>query len=182
MHLRWAGAGAYGEACASRDPVWYRLKTLKLGVLNPYTGGRLSESQIRLFEKIFADYLLSFRKTLTRLDLSWLGEAGPNPFNVGQDHHNTKLAKPWNRLGELRLGNVTLGCSTSTITHWAPNLRKLSVSDDAANAGQQMLQKYWEGCQGPEPAGQNKDNASWMSSRDVRSSAIPEPLFQHHLA
>lgn len=93
-----------------------------------------------------------------------------------------KLTKTWARLEELRLNNVTPNCSNSTVTQLAPNIRKLSVADDAANAGHQVLHKYSEGFQGQDPAGQNKDNASWMNLRDLRSSAIPEPLFQHHLA
>lgn len=177
MHLRWAGAGAYGEACASRDPVWYRLKTLKLGILSPYTEGRLSERQIRLFEKIFADYLLSFNKTLTKLDLSWLGEAGPNPFVAGENHQTMKSTKTWIGLEELRLINVILNCSTSTITQLAPNIRELTIAGGTANAGDQVVRKQWEGCQGLEPEGHDDENASWMSSRDVRISAIPEPLF-----
>ncbi|KAH0367315.1 hypothetical protein KCU65_g4760, partial [Aureobasidium melanogenum] len=182
MHLRWAGAGAYGEACASKNPVWYRLKTLKLGVLSPYVEGRLSKCQILLFEKIFTDYLLSFSKTLTKLDLSWFGEAGPDPFNVGEDHQTMKLTKTWNRLEELRLVNVTLNGSSSNITQLAPHIRKLTVAGGTANAGDQVLRKHWEGCQGQQLGGQDNDNANWMSSRDVRISAIPEPLFQHHLA
>ncbi|KAG9677357.1 hypothetical protein KCU95_g11003, partial [Aureobasidium melanogenum] len=179
MHLRWAGAGAYGEACASTNPFWYRLKTLKLGILSPYAEGRLTKCQILLFEKIFTDYILSFSKTLTRLDLSWFGEAGPDPFNVGEDHQTMKLTKAWNRLEELRLVNVTLNGSNLNITQLAPRIRKLTIAGGTANAGDQVLRKHW---QDQKPGGQDNDNASWMRSRDVRISAIPEPLFQHHLA
>ncbi|CAD0094894.1 unnamed protein product [Aureobasidium mustum] len=181
MHLRWAGAGAYGEACASRDPVWYRLKALKLRILSPYTEGRLSKSQTQLFEKIFADYLRSFSRTLTKLELSWLGEAGPNPFNVGQDHQTMKPTNTWNRLEELRLINVIMHCSSSHIQQLAPNIRKLTIAG-GTTSGDQVVRKHWKGCQGQESEGPDNGNASWMSSRDVRLSAIPEPLFQHHLA
>ncbi|KAG9967657.1 hypothetical protein KCU98_g16237, partial [Aureobasidium melanogenum] len=174
MHLRWAGAGAYGEACASRNPVWYRLKVLKLGILSPYNEGRLSKCQTQLFEKILADYLLSFSRTLMKLDLSWLGEAGPNPFIAEEGHQTMKLTKSWNRLEELRLINVVMNRSTSNITQLAPNIRKLTIAGGTANAGDQVVRKHWEGCQGQEPEGQDNENASWMSSQDVRISAIPE--------
>ncbi|KAH0013857.1 hypothetical protein KCU78_g8972, partial [Aureobasidium melanogenum] len=163
MHLRWAGSGAYGEAYASRNPVWYRLK-------------------IQLFEKILADYLLSFSRTLMKLDLSWLGEAGPNPFIAEEGHQSIKLTKSWNRLEELRLINVVMNRSTSNITQLAPNIRKLAIAGGTANAGDQVVRKHWEGGQGQKPESQDNKNASWMSSRDVRVSAIPESLFQHHLA
>ncbi|KAG9824282.1 hypothetical protein KCU68_g15947, partial [Aureobasidium melanogenum] len=170
MHLRWAGAGAYGEACASRNPVWYRLKVLKLGILSPYNEGRLSKCQTQLFEKILADYLLSFSRTLMKLDLSWLGEAGPNPFIAEEGHQTMKLTKSWNRLEELRLINVVMNRSTSNITQLAPNIRKLTIAGGTANAGDQVVRKHWEGCQGQEPEGQDNENASWMSSQDVRIS------------
>ncbi|KAK6006682.1 hypothetical protein QM012_005690 [Aureobasidium pullulans] len=182
MHLRWAGAGAYGEACASRNPIWYRLKVLKLGILSPFTEGRLSKCQTQLVEKILADYLLSFSRTLTKLDLSWLGEAGPNPFSVGEDHQNMRLTKTWNRLEELRLINVDMNCSTLNIKQLISNIRKLAVAGGSTNAEDQVVRKHWKGCQGQELEGQPNDNASWMSSGDVRISAIPEPLFQHRLA
>ncbi|KAG9575544.1 hypothetical protein KCU77_g7157, partial [Aureobasidium melanogenum] len=182
MHLRWAGSGAYGEAYASRNPVWYRLKVLKLGIISPYNEGRLSKRQIQLFEKILADYLLSFSRTLMKLDLSWLGEAGPNPFIAEEGHQSIKLTKSWNRLEELRLINVVMNRSTSNITQLAPNIRKLAIAGGTANAGDQVVRKHWEGGQGQKPESQDNKNASWMSSRDVRVSAIPESLFQHHLA
>ncbi|KAH0259270.1 hypothetical protein KCU91_g15299, partial [Aureobasidium melanogenum] len=182
MHLRWAGSGAYGEACASKNPVWYRLKVLKLGILSPYNEGRLSKCQTQLFEKILADYLSSFSRTLMKLDLSWLGEAGPNPFIAEEGHQTMKLTKSWNRLEELRLINVAMNRSTSNITQLAPNIRKLMIAGGTANAGDQVVRKHWEGCQGQEPEDQDNDHTGWMNSRDVRISAIPEPLFQHHLA
>ncbi|KAH0355452.1 hypothetical protein KCU83_g1906, partial [Aureobasidium melanogenum] len=182
MHLRWAGSGAYGEACASRNPVWYRLKVLKLGILSPYNEGGLSKCQTQLFEKILADYLSSFCRTLMKLDLSWLGEAGPNPFIAEEGHQTLKLTKSWNRLEELRLINVAMNPSTSNITQLAPNIRKLTIAGDTANAGGQVLRKHWEGCQDQEPEDQDNDHTGWMNSRDVRISAIPEPLFQHRLA
>ncbi|KAG9556075.1 hypothetical protein KCU71_g15137, partial [Aureobasidium melanogenum] len=181
MHLRWAGSGAYGEACASRNPVWYRLKVLKLGILSPYNEGRLSKCQTQLFEKILADYLRSFSRTLTKLDLSWLGEAGPNPFIAEEDHQTMELPKTWDRLEDLRLINVAMNRSTSNITQLAPNIRKLTIAGGTADAGDQV-RKHWEGCQGQESEDQDNDNTGWMNSRNVRISAIPEPLFQHHLA
>jgi hypothetical protein len=181
MHLRWAGAGAYGEACALKHPVWARLKVLKLAILSPYTEGRLSTSQKRLFEKIFADYLQSFSRTVVQLELSWLGVAGPNPFVAEHGHHAMNLTKSWSGLTELRLNNVTLNCSISTIKPLAPNLRRLVVVVDALDTGDQK-RKHWVDYRRQKPEDHDHDNASWMTLQSVRTSAIPEPLFSYRLA
>ncbi|KAI4717593.1 hypothetical protein E4T48_06220 [Aureobasidium sp. EXF-10727] len=182
MHLRWAGAGAYGEACASTSPIWYRLKVLKLAVLSPYSENRLSAGQKQIFGKIFADYLQSFSRSLVELDLSWLGAAGPNPFVSGEDHQSMQLTRKWSGLEELRLNNMTLNCSVSTIKQLAPAVRRLMVNVDASNAGNQMVRGRWKDCQGYELENHDNDNADWMALQNVRMSAIPEPLFQHRLA
>ncbi|KAI4728277.1 hypothetical protein E4T49_03976 [Aureobasidium sp. EXF-10728] len=182
MHLRWAGAGAYGEACASTNPVWYRVKVLKLGILSPYSENRMSAGQKQLFGKIFADYLQSFSRSLVELDLSWLGAAGPNPFVSGEDHPSMQLTRKWSRLEELRLNNVTLNCSTSTIKQLAPAVRELMVNVDGSNAGNQRVRGRWKNCHGHELEVLDNDNADWMDLQNVRISAIPEPLFQHRLA
>jgi hypothetical protein len=181
MHLRWAGSGAYGEACASRNPVWSRLKVLKLEILSPYTEGRLSTCQKRLFEKIFVDYLQSFCRTLVQLDLSWLGAAGPNPFVVEDGHQAMKLTKSWSRLRELRLNNVTSNCCISTIKQLPPNLQTLAVVVDLPEAGDQM-RKQWGGYRGQDLEDHDNDNSDWITLQNVRISAIPEPLFQHRFA
>jgi hypothetical protein len=180
MHLRWAGAGAYGEACASRDPVWCRLKLLKLEVASPYTEGRLTACQKLLFEKIFMDYLQSFSRTLVHLNLSWLGAAGPNPFVVEDGHQAIKLTTRWSRLTELRLNNVTSNCSISTIRQLAPNLRRLTVFADIPNTGDQ-IRKHWNGYGRQELEDHENDNTGWRTLQNVRASAIPEPLFSSRL-
>jgi hypothetical protein len=179
MHLRWAGSGAYGEACASRNPVWSRLKVLKLEILSPYTEGRLSTCQKRLFEKIFVDYLQSFTRILIQLDLSWLGAAGPNPFVVEDGHKAMELTKSWSRLRELRLNNVISNCCISTIKQLAPNLQTLAVVVDLPKAGDRM-RKQWVDYRGQEL--EDNDNSDWMTLQNVRISAIPKPLFQHRFA
>jgi hypothetical protein len=176
MHLRWAGAGAYGEACASRNPVWSRLKVLKLEILSPYTEGRLSTCQKRLFEKIFVDYLQSFSRTLIQLDLSWLGDAGPNPFIVEDGHQAMKLTKSWSRLGELRLNNVTFNCSLSATKQLAPNLQTLAVAVHASKTGDQTVKHWYRGLEFED---HDDDNAGWVTLRNVRTSAVPEPLFSN---
>lgn len=181
MHLRWSGAGAYGEACALMKPVWSRIKVLKLAILSPYAEDRLSTSQRRLFEKIFADYLQSFCRTLVRLELSWLGVAGPNPFVAGGGHHAMKLAKRWSSLTELRLNNVTTECSVLTVEELAPNLRSLIVAADALGAGDQK-RKQWADFRNQEFEDHDNDNGSWMAMQNVRTSAIPEPLFSRGFA
>jgi hypothetical protein len=181
MHLRWAGAGAYGEACASRNPVWSRLKVLKLGILSPYTEGRLTICQKRLFEKIFVDYLQSFSRTLVHLELSWIGAAGPNPFVAGDGHQAVDLSKIWSRLAELQLHNVTMDCSISTIRKLAPNLQKSRVVVDYLKASDQE-RKHRVNCRDQEHQEHGNDNASWTVSQNVRDSAIPEPLFSRRLA
>jgi hypothetical protein len=181
MHLRWAGAGAYGEACASRYPVWSRLKVLKLGILSPYTEGRLTICQKRLFEKIFVDYLQSFSRTLVQLELSWIGTAGPNPFVAGDGHQAVDLSKIWSRLAELQLHNVTMNCSISTIRKLAPNLQKSRVIVDDLKASDQE-RKHWVNCRDQEHQEHGNDNASWIVLQNVRDSAIPEPLFSRRLA
>jgi hypothetical protein len=181
MHLRWAGAGAYGEACASKNPLWSRFKVLKLGILSPYTEDRLSPCQKRLFEKIFVDYLQSFSRTLVHLDLSWLGAAGPNPLVAEDGHQAINLTKSWTRLTELRLNNVTLNCSIPTIKHLAPNLRTLVVVVDVPNTGDQ-IRKHWNDYGRQELEDHNNDNRGWNTLEDVRSSMIPEPLFSDRLA
>jgi hypothetical protein len=179
MHLRWAGAGAYGEACASSNPVWSRLKVLKLEIISPYTEGRLSTRQKRLFEKIFVDYLQSFTRILIQLDLSWLGAAGPNPFVVEDRHKAMELTKSWSRLRELRLNNVISNCCISTIKQLAPNLPTLAVVVDLPKAGDRM-RKQWVDYRGQEL--EDNDNSDWMTLQNVRISAIPKPLFQHRFA
>jgi len=181
MHLRWAGAGAYGEACASKNPVWCKLKVLKLEIISPYTQGRLSTYQKRLFEKIFVDYLQSFSRTLIQLELSWLGAAGPNPFVAEDGHQTTKLTKSWSRLIELRLNNVTSNCSISTLKQLAPGLRRIIVDADFPNAGHQKRQ-HWVDHRGQGLEDRDNDHAGWKMSQNVRTSAIPEPLFSHRLA
>lgn len=181
MHPRWAGVGAYGEACASRNPVWSRLKVLKLGILSPYTEGRLSECQERLFEKVFVDYLQSFSRTLVQLDLSWLGTAGPNPFVIGNGHESLKLTKNWSSLTELRLNNVTIDCSIPAIKHLAPNLRALTIVVDFPGADGKK-RKHWVEYRGQDSEDLDNDNASWMTLQNVRASAMPEPLFSRRLA
>lgn len=181
MHLRWAGTGTYGEACALRKPVWSRLKVLKLAILSPYTEGRLSTSQKRLFEKILADYLQSFSRTLAQLELSWLGAAGPNPFVAEDEHHAIHLTKSWRNLPELRLNNVTTNCSESIVRQVAPNLRNFTVVADALDAGDQK-HKHWVNCQDREFGDHDNDNTSWMALQNVRNSAIPEPLLSREFA
>jgi hypothetical protein len=175
MHLRWAGAGAYGETCASRKPVWSRLKVLKLDIPSPYTEGRLSTCQMRLFEKIFVDYLQSFCRTLVQLDLSWLGAAGPNPFVVEDGHQAMKLTKSWSRLTDLRLNNVTSNCSLSTTKHLAPNLQILAVAVHVPKTCDQTLKHWYRGLKLED----HDDDAGWVTLRNVRTSAIPEPLFSN---
>lgn len=181
MHIRWSGAGAYGEACALMKPVWSRLKVLKLAILSPYTEGRLSTSQKRLFEKIFADYLQSFSRTLYQLDLSWLGAAGPNPFVSEDGHHAMKLTNRWSSLTELRLNNVTMNCSVSTVKQLAPNLRNFIVVADASDAGNQK-RKHRVNCRDQEFEEHDNDDKSWMALQNVRNSAVPEPLFSRGFA
>jgi len=181
MHLRWAGAGAYGEACASRNPVWSRLKVLKLGILSPYTEGRLSECQEQLFEKIFVDYLQSFSRTLVQLELSWLGTAGPNPFVAEDGHRAMNLTRHWNSLTELWLNNVTQNCSISTIKHQAPKLRKLIVAADIPSTDGQK-RKQWVDYRSQGLEDHDNGNADWTTFLSLRNSAIPEPLFSRRLA
>ena len=184
VHLRWAGAGAYGEACALMKPVWSRLKVLKLAILSPYAEGRLSTSQKRLFEKIFADYLQSFSRTLAHLELSWLGAAGRNPFGAEDRHHAMKLTQGWTSLTELRLRNVTTNCNVLTVKQLAPNLGSLIVVADALNAGDPK-RKPWVNCRDQEFEdldNDNNNNPSWSALQVVRTSAIPEPLFSRGFA
>jgi hypothetical protein len=176
MHLRWAGAGAYGGACASRNPVWSRLKVLRLGILSPYTESRLSTCQKRLFEKMFVDYLQSFSRTLIQLDLSWLGDAGPNPFIVEDRHQAMKLTKSWSRLRELRLNNVTSNCSLSATKQLAPNLQTLAVAVHVPKTGDQTLKHWYRGLKLED---HDDVDAGWVALQDVRTSAIPEPLFSN---
>jgi hypothetical protein len=180
MHLRWAGAGAYGEACASKNPVWSRLKVLKLEIVSPYTNGRLSACQKQLFEKVHVDYLQSFSRTLVQLELSWLGAAGPKSFVAEDGHQAVKLTKSWIRLTELRLKNVTLNCSISTIRHLAPNLRILVVAVDTLNTGDQ-IRKHWNDYGRQKLEEHDNDHTNWRKLQNVRTSAIPEPLFSHRL-
>jgi hypothetical protein len=181
MHLRWAGAGAYGEACASRNSVWSRLKVLKLGILSPYTEGRLTICQKRLFEKIFVDYLQSFSRTLIQLELSWIGAAGPNPFVAEDGHQAVDLIKIWSRLIELQLHNVTMNCSISTIQNLIPDLRKFRAVVGYPHASDQK-HEHWVSYRGHELEEHGNENANWMRLQNVRDSAIPEPLFSHRLA
>jgi hypothetical protein len=180
MHLRWAGAGAYGEACASKNPVWSRLKVLKLDILSPYTEGRLSTCQTQLFEKIFADYLQSFSRTLMRLDLSWLGAASPISFVAEHGHQAIKLTKSWTRLIELRINNVTSSCSISTIKKLAPNIQKLAVTVDVPNTDERT-HRHWNGYGRQKLEQHENDNVGWKTVPDVRTSMIPEPLFSDRL-
>jgi hypothetical protein len=180
MHLRWAGAGAYGEACASKNPVWSRLKVLKLDILSPYTKGRLTACQERLFEKILVDYLQSFSRTLVQLHLSWLGAAGPNPFVAEDGHQAIKLTKSWSTLTDLQLNNVALGCSTSTIKQLAPNILKLTVTVDVPNTDERT-HRHWNGYGRQKLEQHENDNAGWKTLQDVRTSMIPEPLFSDRL-
>jgi hypothetical protein len=178
MHLRWAGAGAYGEACASKSPVWSRLKVLKLDIPSPYTKGRLTACQERLFEKILVDYLQSFSRTLVQLHLSWLGAAGPNPFVAEDGYQAIKLTKSWSTLTDLQLNNVTLGCSTSAVKQLAPDI--LTITVDVPNTDERT-HRHWNGYGRQKLEQHENDNAGWKTLQDVRTSMIPEPLFSDRL-
>ncbi|KAI5244948.1 hypothetical protein E4T43_03529 [Aureobasidium subglaciale] len=182
MHLRWAGSGAYGEACASRDSIWYRLKVLKLDITSPYSDGLLSESQKRLFEEILVDYLHSFSRTLTRLDLAWTGVEGLNPFCARNNHRGMKLTRSWDRLEELRLANVSRNCGTLVNSQLAPDLKKVVISNDAPDTNARLAHDGWKSYLSEEDGVHDNHNASWMTLQDVRISAIPEALFQHRLS
>lgn len=178
MHLRWAGAGAYGEACAARDPVWYRLKVLELQILNPYH--QLSKSQTQVFDKIFTDYLQSFSRTLTRLDISWIGADGPDPFAAGDGHPNLKFMRSWSRLEELWLGRVKTG-HVSLIKQLAPHLQRLMVASDVLDKDGESTHQAWDD-RLVQNEDHHRDDSEWMALRDVRLSALPAPLFQNRLA
>ncbi|KAI5209997.1 hypothetical protein E4T39_00682 [Aureobasidium subglaciale] len=176
MHLRWAGSGAYGEACASRDPIWYRLKVLKLEVTSPYSDGLLS------FEEILVDYLHSFSRTLTRLDLVWIGVEGLNPFCTRSNHRGMKLTRSWNRLEELWLVNVSRTCGTSVNSQLAPDLRKVVISNDTPGTKDRTAHDGWKDYLNEDVGVHDNDNASRMTLQNLRISAIPEALFLQRLS
>jgi hypothetical protein len=184
MHLRWAGTGAYGEACASRNSVWQRLKVLDMGIRSPYMHGRLSTAQKQLFDKILADYLQSFSQTLTILKLSWLGANGPDLFYDGGEACDD-MTTSWKNLEQLWFGNVTLRRQgILAAKQLAPKLQKFMVSshvlDEDGTEHVEDGHEGWVDCL--VHGGYNKDTNSWMTLRDVRISAIPDPLFRSRLA
>lgn len=180
MHLRWSGAGAYGEATAACNPVWQRLGVLELQIFNPYMRGRLSTPQKHLFSRILTDYLQSFSLTLTRLNFSWLGANGPNPFMLAETHKNPKLTKIWGNLKELWLRNVVLDTKApSEIRKRAPNLRRLMLSMNNENSEGGMACDIWNDHLKQVHANEGNGAIDWRNMQVVRYSAIPVALFEN---
>lgn len=182
MHLRWAGAGAYGDAPASPNPIWQRLKVLLLQIYNPYIEGRLSKSQKQLFDKVFADYLQSFSQTLTRLDLSWIGADGPNPFFVEEARSSLRLSKPWRNLEELWFRGVVVNRHSCAATReLAPHLQRLMVPKVESSEEDRAGHVVWSDCLDQENGKEVGDTGCWKTLQGVRLSAIPDPLFRGRL-
>lgn len=143
MHLRWAGLGAYGEAPSTStvhpafkrrlEPgglVWQRLDCLQLQVRNPYLEERLTKTQIEEFDKVFADYLRSFKNTLKVLKLEWIdGGNGPDVSpSLAQNFEYGDGTQPWTNLEEVWLANMTVDrIFLAKLEITAPVLRKVMV-------------------------------------------------------
>ncbi|KAF1356244.1 hypothetical protein BDV97DRAFT_365026 [Delphinella strobiligena] len=141
MHLRWAGLGAYGEAPSTVHPafrrrlepgglVWQRLECLQLQIRNPYLEGRLAKTQIEVFDKVLADYLRSFKKTLKVLKLEWIdGGNGPDALpSVDRDSGYGDGTQSWANLEELWLANMTVDqIFLAKLEITAPVLQKVMV-------------------------------------------------------
>lgn len=142
MHFRWAGLGAYGEAPSTvRHPafrrqfepgglVWQRLDCLQLQIRNPYVEGRLVKTQIEVFDKVLADYLRSFKKTLKVLKLEWVdGGNGPDVLpSVARDSACGDGTQAWTNLEEVWLANMTVDrMLLAKLEITAPVLKKVMV-------------------------------------------------------
>lgn len=141
MHLRWAGLGAYGEAPSTVHPafrrqlepgglVWQRLDCLQLQIRNPYVEERLAKTQIEVFDKVLADYLRSFKKTLRVLKLEWIdGGNGPDVLSsVARESKYRDGTQPWTNLEEVWLANMIVDqIFLAKLEITAPVLQKVMV-------------------------------------------------------